>query len=60
MIARPIGPDPMTRAISPGWIDDLFTACRPTAIGSVSDARRGSRPLGIFNSSGAESSIRSA
>ena len=36
-----------------------FTACRPTAIGSVSAAWRASSPFGTSSSSGADSSIRS-
>jgi hypothetical protein len=60
MIAMPIGPHPTTSADSPGAIADLFTACRPTAIGSVSAACRGSSPFGTGISSGADSSMRSA
>jgi hypothetical protein len=60
MIAMPIGPQPSTSADSVRWIADLFTACSPTAIGSVSAACRGSSPLGMGVNSGADSSIRSA
>jgi hypothetical protein len=60
MIAIPIGPHPITNAVSPDWIAALFTACRPTAIGSVRAACRGSRPSGTRSSSGADNSIRSA
>ncbi|PQM49405.1 hypothetical protein C1Y40_00365 [Mycobacterium talmoniae] len=60
MMAMPIGPQPSTTAVSPRPTPDLLTACSPTAIGSVSAACRGSSPLGMANSSGADSSIRSA
>ena len=60
MIAMPIGPQPSTRAVSPGSMFDLLTACNPTAMGSVRAACLRSRPLGMGSSSGAESSIRSA
>ncbi len=59
-MAMPIGPQPSTSAASPRSILDLLTACRPTAIGSVSAAWRGSSPLGMGISSGADNSIRSA
>ena len=59
MTAMPTGPQPSTRAPSPGPIADLLTACRPTAIGSVSAACRGSRPLGTSSTSSDDSSIRS-
>ena len=60
MMAMPIGPQPITNAVSPRVMADLFTACRPTAIGSVSAAWRTSSPLGSGNRSGADSTIRSA
>ena len=46
MTARPIGPHPMTTAVSlaPTW--PRRTACSATAIGSVSAARSASSPLG--------------
>ena len=31
----PIGPAPVTTAVSPGWILALTAACRPTAKGST-------------------------
>src|SRR5204863_508271 len=46
--ARPTGPQPSTTAASPLAIADLFTACTPTAIGSVSAATSAGRPLGTF------------
>src|ERR1700677_1930982 len=52
MMAMPIGPQPTTRAVSPGWMFDLLTACRPTAMGSVSAACLKSRPLGIRSDDG--------
>ena len=60
MMAMPMGPQPITNAVSPRVMADLFTACRPTAIGSVSAAWRTSSPLGSGNRSGADSTIRSA
>ena len=44
---------------SPGSMPERFTACRPTAIGSVSAAWRKSSPFGTSTSIGADSSIRS-
>lgn len=58
-MAIPIGPQPSTRAVSPGATLDLLTACNPTAMGSVSAACLKSRPLGTGSSSGADNSIRS-
>ncbi len=59
MTARPTGPHPITTAPSPVAIPDRLTACSPTAIGSVSAAWRGSRPLGTSMASSDDSSIRS-
>ena len=50
MMASPTGPAPTTIAMRPGSIDDSFTACKPTAIGSVSAAIVGSRPFGTGSS----------
>ena len=47
------------RALAGGDARLRFTACSPTAIGSVSAAWRGSSPFGTSSSSGADSSIRS-
>jgi hypothetical protein len=55
----PTGPQPSTRAPSPASIRDRLTACRPTAVGSVNAAWRGSSPLGTSTSNGADSSMRS-
>jgi limonene 1,2-monooxygenase len=57
--ARPTGPHPSTSAPVPFSISDRFTAWSPTAIGSVSAAWRGSRPLGTSRRRGAVSSISS-
>ena len=57
--ARPTGPAPSTTAAWPGVICDRLTACSPTAIGSVSAARRASRPLGTFSESRSLSTISS-
>jgi hypothetical protein len=53
MIAIPIGPHPMTNAVSPRVMSDLLTACRPTAMGSVSAACRSS-PLGTDSNTGTD------
>ena len=49
MTARPTGPHPTTTAASPGPMPDLATACRPTASGSVSAARRALGIPTLFN-----------
>ena len=58
--ASPTGPAPSTTAASAGVTAERATACRPTAIGSVSAARRWSSPFGTFMHIAAESRIRSA
>ena len=57
--ASPTGPQPSTSAPSPGAMRLLFTAWRPTAIGSVSAAWRKSSPFGTSVIIGADSSMRS-
>ena len=59
MTARPTGPHPTTTAPSPACSPERLTACRPTAIGSVSAACVGASPLGTANVSSDDSSIRS-
>ena len=59
MTASPTGPQPSTTAASPGSMPERFTACSPTAIGSVSAAWRGSSPLGTVSAHRSLSTIRS-
>ena len=47
--ARPIGPQPITIATSRLPTSPRRTACRPTAIGSVSAAIWGANPFGTGN-----------
>jgi hypothetical protein len=58
--ARPMGPQPMTTATSrlPIWL--RRTACQPTAMGSVSTATSGDRPLGTGKASDSSTSSCSA
>ena len=46
---RPIGPQPNTATLSPGWISAWFTACIPTANGSASAAVVSDIPSGTGN-----------
>ena len=57
--ARPTGPQPTTTAPSPACSPERLTACRPTAIGSVSAACVGARPFGTGSVSSDDSSMRS-
>ncbi len=50
MARSPIGPQPSTATRSPGVISPWFTACMPTAAGSVSAATRSSISSGTGNS----------
>ena len=58
--ARPTGPQPITTAVSRLLISLRRTACRATAIGSVSAATSISRPLGTANVMDASTRTRSA
>ena len=58
--ARPTGPQPITRAVSFLVTSLRRTACRATAIGSVSAAVAAGSPLGTGKVSAASTSTRSA
>ncbi|EUA06201.1 zinc-binding dehydrogenase domain protein [Mycobacterium kansasii 732] len=58
--ARPMGPQPITIATSRLLTSPRRTACQPTAIGSVSAAISGGRPLGTGNVSDCSTSSCSA
>ena len=58
--ASPTGPQPSTIATSRREMSDLLTACSATAIGSVSTATSGDRPLGTTNDIDCSTSTRSA
>ena len=60
MTASPTGPQPMTTATWPLPISLRRTACRPTAIGSVSVASSVDSPFGTAKVSDSSTSICSA
>ena len=60
MTARPTGPQPMTMATSPFLTSPRRTACRPTAIGSVSVASSVDMAAGTVMASASSTTISSA
>ena len=60
MTASPTGPQPMTMATSPFLTSPRRTACKPTAIGSVSVASSVDMPSGTVMARDSSTTICSA
>ena len=58
--ASPTGPQPSTRAVWPSPTAALRTACRPTAMGSVSAAKWAGVPAGTGSAKRSDSKKNSA